>query len=256
MTKKIYAWANLLLILFVIAWNYYVNTGNINGQTVGELSDKYANLFTPAGYAFSIWGIIFIGLLGLGIFQVRRAYQTTVDNNFVTQIGPWLLLANVGNALWIWFWLQEYTGLSVLIMLVILIALTTLVIRLNIATQARERAQILWIQTPISLYAGWIAVATIANISAYLAKLNWAGLLSESAWTVVMIIIATALNAWLLWTRRMSVYAGVGAWALMAIAVRHWGQLPILAWFAAGGAALLLIGIVLQISRSKNQLVN
>jgi hypothetical protein len=45
-----------------------------NGTTIGEISSRYVNLFTPASYAFAIWGIIFLALLAYGIFQVRRAF--------------------------------------------------------------------------------------------------------------------------------------------------------------------------------------
>lgn len=61
--KRIYAILNLIVVIAVIAWNYLSNTEKINGKTIGEVSDDLDNLFTPAGYAFSIWGIIFLGLL-------------------------------------------------------------------------------------------------------------------------------------------------------------------------------------------------
>ena len=72
--KKAYALINTVVVLAVIFWNYWSNTGAINGHTVGELSDKYANLFTPAGYAFAIWGLIFLGLLVLVWSQLRLAF--------------------------------------------------------------------------------------------------------------------------------------------------------------------------------------
>ena len=256
MTKKAYAWTNLLMIVFLIFWNYYANTGQVFGRTVGEISARYANLFTPAGYAFSIWGIIFIALLGHGIFQVRRAYHPSPDSDFILRMGPWLLVANLGNVLWLSAWLLEYTGLSVQIMLGILLSLTLLVVRLDIATKRRESAQEWAVVVPISLYAGWIAVATIANVSAYLAKLEWAFLFSEMTWAALMVVVATALNGILLWQRRMRVYAGVGIWALLAVAVRHWGALPILAGLAAGGAAFLLLGIAIQLGMRQTRLAN
>jgi hypothetical protein len=129
--KKTYAILNLLVIILLIAWNYIANSMGINGNTVGSLSSEYENLFTPAGYAFAIWGIIFLALLGHGVFQVIRAFQNDKPNDFITQMGSWLIIANLANIAWVWFWLKEYTGLTVLIMLIILVSLTLIIIKLN-----------------------------------------------------------------------------------------------------------------------------
>ena len=105
--QKIYAIINFVIVLGVIFWNYWSNTGAINGNTVGGLSDKYVNLFTPAGYAFVIWGIIFLGLLVLTINQLVLAFKNSQHSDSILQIGPWLSIAHIGNAAWLWFWLHE-----------------------------------------------------------------------------------------------------------------------------------------------------
>lgn len=239
--KKIYAIVNLVIIVALIIWNYVANAVGINGNTVGSLSDEYANLFTPAGYAFSIWGLIFLGLLAHGIFQVSRAYSDEKDNGFILQIGPWLLIANLANAAWVWAWLSEYTDLSVLLMLVILVSLIVIIVRLDMERWDAPRSIIAWVWWPICLYSGWIAVATIANVAAYLAKIGWQALFSEVAWTVIMIVIAAIVNLLMIYFRNMREFALVGVWSLAAIAVRHWGEIPILQWTALGGALVLLI---------------
>ena len=72
--KKKLALFNLLSVLLVIAVNYISQAIRINETTIGEVSNNNFNLFTPASYAFAIWGLIFLGLLAYGTFQVRRAY--------------------------------------------------------------------------------------------------------------------------------------------------------------------------------------
>ncbi|MEO1518732.1 MAG: tryptophan-rich sensory protein [Bacteroidota bacterium] len=242
--KKIYAILNLFLILGLIYWNYLTNTLNINGNTVGSLSREYANLFTPAGYAFSIWGIIFIGLIVLGVQLVRMAFGgDEKDGQLVVKIGPWLLLANLANCAWLWFWLTEWTGTTVLIMTTILFALHKLVVEMKMATASESKVIRRTIWTPISLYAGWISVATIANVTAYLAKIDWQFLLSETAWTILLIAVADVLFISFLLFRNMWVYTAVGVWALLAIASRHSGSMPILQ-YAALGSAILLLGMI------------
>ncbi len=249
--KKTYAIANLLIIIFLIPWNYYINTVGVNGNSVADLSAKYFNLFTPASYAFSIWGLIFMALLAHGIYQVKSVFSEEMPDDFVLGIGPLLLLANLGNACWVWFWLSEYTALSVVIMLVILICLLMIVARLNMERWDAPPEIRRWVWLPISLYSGWITVATIANISAYLAKVGWQPILSETMWTVVMILVATLVNFLMIRVRNMRVFVGVGVWALVAIAVRHWGSTPMLQWTALG-CAILLMSVILLPRFQKN----
>ncbi len=244
--KKSYAIANLIVIIIVIIWNYISNSVGVNGNTVGDLSREYNNLFTPASYAFSIWGLIFIGLLAHSIFMVKSAFDKTAEDDFVAQIGSLLLIANIANGSWIWFWLSEYTGLSVLVMLTILFSLLTIVVRLKMELWNAPQRIRRWVWMPISFYAGWISVATIANISAFLAKMEWQILFSETIWTVIMIAVATLVNLWMLKNRNMRIFTIVGVWALIAISMRHWGTIPILQWSALGGAILLVLANILH----------
>jgi hypothetical protein len=244
--KKIYAIVNTLIILLVIFWNYWSNTGAINGKTVGGLSDQYANYFTPAGYAFAIWGIIFLGLLVLGISQLIWAFKDTKNSDSILQIGPWLSIANIGNGLWLWFWLHEQTGISVLIMLLILFSLSKAIINLNMEIWDAPASIIAFVWWPISAYSGWIAVATIANISSWLAKLNWVAVFSEVQWTVIMISVAAILNLILVYKRNMREFAIVGVWAILAIAIRHWGSIPVIQWTAISWLIVLSIAILIH----------
>jgi len=228
--KKTYALINTVVVLAVIFWNYWSNTDAINGHTVGELSDKYANLFTPAGYAFTIWGLIFLGLLVLVGSQLRMAFGDGADSETILQIGPWLTIANLGNAAWLWFWLHEDIGVSVLIMLVILFSLMRIVLRLNMERWDAPGSLIATVWWPICVYSGWIAVATIANVSAWLESMHWSAVFSEVQWTVIMIGVAGLLNLIVLQTRNMREFASVGMWAIAAIAVKHWGKIPEIQW--------------------------
>jgi hypothetical protein len=244
MTKsanKLWALANAFVLLLVIYWNYYANAQGINENSVGSLSAEYDNLFTPSSYAFSIWGLIYIALTINAAFQVRAAFKN-INTSFFKPLGPFLMVANIGNALWIWLWLTERTGLSVITMLVILVCLLTAVIRLGIKSGDRSPAAIKrWVWWPISLYAGWITVATVANISAYLAKINWSLWLTEVNWAITMIIIAAIVYLFVLIKRGMITFSLVGVWAFAAIAHKQWGMIPGLAWVAAASAAIIFI---------------
>ncbi len=238
--KKTLPLLNLLSVILVIAVNYASQAIRINETTIGEISNKYYNLFTPAGYAFAIWGLIFLALLAYGIFQVRRAYFTTEKSEFIEQTGYWFISANVLNCAWVFAFTFDYTGLSVLIMLGILFSLIKVILNTNMERWHAPKTIIAFVWWPICIYSGWIAVATIANISAYLSKLGWeGGFLSEISWTIVMIIIAAALNIFMIFNRNMREFAAVGIWALSAIFIRHKDSLESIAYTALGASIVI-----------------
>lgn len=252
--KKTYAVLNAVVIVAVIFWNYWSNTGAVDGNSVGDLSDEYANLFTPAGYAFSIWGLIFLSLIVLAAYQLKLAFSGGDHSETILQIGPWLIVASVGNATWLWVWLHEQTGLSVLVMLVILFSLLQIIVQLNMERWDAPPKVIAMVWWPISIYSGWIAVATIANISAWLAKIGWLELFTEIQWAIIMVSIAALLNLFMIYTRSMREFAMVAIWAFIAIAVRHWNVIPSLQWVCVCWAVVL--GVAVFIHGYKNLRTN
>jgi hypothetical protein len=243
-SHKIYALLNILVLIVVIWWNYYSNTGNIGGKTVGELSAVLGNYFTPAGYAFAIWGIIYLALVAQAIYLVWAAFSKAIDSDFISQMGPYLIMTNCLNAAWLWFWLTENTGLSVVVMLAMLFALIILILNLRMNLPSQRKTGNWLVRFPISIYAGWITVATVANISAYLAKINWAGWgISEVTWAIVMITIAALVNIFIVFSRNLIAFPLVGVWALVAISVRHAGSENILQGAALISAALILLAL-------------
>ncbi len=243
MKQKKLALLNFLSVIIVIGVNYISQAIRINETTIGEVSNKYFNLFTPAGYAFAIWGLIFFGLLAYGIFQIRRAFSDK-SNGFIEQTGYWFIIANLLNCTWVFAFAYEYTGLSVLIMLGILFSLIKIILKTNMERWDAPIEIIAFVWWPICIYSGWIAVATIANIAAYLAKLNWdGGFLSETVWTLVMIAVATLLNLIMIQKRNMREFALVGVWAIFAIYVRHKDEIASIAYTALAGSLILMAAI-------------
>ncbi|MEL7065592.1 MAG: hypothetical protein AAFP00_17770, partial [Bacteroidota bacterium] len=88
MNKKVLSIVNLLMVIIFVGWNTVSSSVGINGHTVGSLSAEYMNLFTPAGYAFSIWGIIFLTQLGLAGFMMYRAFKPSASSDFISTLAP------------------------------------------------------------------------------------------------------------------------------------------------------------------------
>lgn len=243
---------NFLSVILVITVNYVSQAIRINETTIGELSNKYFNLFTPAGYAFAIWGLIFLGLLAYGVFQIWRAYFNQKNSEFIEQTGYWFIIANLLNCAWVFAFAYEFTGLSVLIMLGILFSLIKIIVNTDMERWNAPFKTIAFVWWPICLYSGWIAVATIANVSAYLAKLKWdGGFLSEVGWTIIMIITATILNLIIIYKRNMREFAAVGIWALFAIYIRHQNEYENIANTALAGCGIILIAMLWSAYRGR-----
>ena len=243
---KILAGLNTVGILGMISINGVVSSRGINGNTIGAISDRYDTLFAPAGYAFAIWGVIYLLWTGFTVFQLTRMFRKNADTGFILQIGPWLVVNSLANITWIFAWVNESIGLSLALMLVILTSLMIMIIRLNMARGDAPfpiRAFVWW---PVSIYGGWIAVATIANFSAYLVSIGWEGLVSAQSWTVIMLLVATSLNLVMIFHRNMRAFAAVGIWALVAIAYRQWDALPLIRWTALSGAMILFLAIAVH----------
>jgi len=213
--------ANGFALLVTIIINYLSNTGIFNGNTMATVSDKYANYFTPSGYAFSIWGVIYLFLLGFVLFTTRN-FVRKKDNLILFKIGWWFALSCLANSLWVITWLNDYTGLSVLIMMVLLITLLKIIINTRMELDHQPFKKYIFVYWPFAIYFGWISVALIANIAAWLTKINWSGWgVSEIPWTILMICIAGLVNIFMIVTRNLREYGLVGIWALIAIAVAN-----------------------------------
>lgn len=238
-----YAVLNLLSVLFAIMMSYFSQILEINNNTIREISLENDTLFTPTGFTFAIWGIIYIGLL---IMAGHHLYRTFINDeeelNFKT--GPWFIIANVANALWVLVWLYEYAFLSVLFMLIILFSLIKLILMNNMERWDAPFKTIAYFWWPICLYSGWITVATIANISSVLVKYNWDGWgLSEVLWANIMIIAAFLINLIILYTRNMREFAIVGVWALFGIYYKNSATETDVAYVAIAAAILLFLNI-------------
>ena len=233
--------------------NYLSSAGVFNGVTVADISDKYHNYFTPAGYAFSIWGIIYLGLLGFVIYTGKSLFvKNAPDDGTVVKIGWWFFLSCLANSFWILLWVNDIIWVTALVMIFLLFCLIQIIRNLNMELDDHPFKKYLFIYWPFAIYAGWISVALIADISALLVKIEWNGFgISPVLWTIIMIVIAGLVNLLMIWKRNLREFAIVGVWALIAIAVENYHVEKSIVYAAIIVAALLFINI--GISGAKNK---
>ncbi len=234
--------------LFALVMNYASTALPLNGRTPAEISDSFNVLFVPAGYVFSIWGLIYVGLLAYTFYHSLPSQR----GNPRLQRTGWLVAAtNLVNGSWIFFWHFGYYVMSLAAMLALLALLIAFYLRLDVGRASFTGAERWTVAFLPSIYLGWITVATMANITAVLSYLGWNGWgISGTVWTIVLLVAGLAVAAISAFTRRDATYLLVLAWAFAGISVR-WLSLPVLN--AAGFVAAALVLALLVASRVVRQ---
>lgn len=244
-TSKWLAIGVVISLIFTLTMNSLSNTDLLGEGTIATVSSKYSNLFTPAGYAFSIWGLIYLSLIAFSVLQLKVAWsqEAWVSTN---HIRLWFILTNLLNAFWLVAWLNERLGWALCIMAGLLLGL--LVILITVESKA-ELFSASFVRYPFQLYAGWITVAFIANTSTYLTQIGFSWALSEQAWTITILVVALIIYTLMLWQLNVPIYAAVGIWASLAIAYKQWGSEPVVSYTALGVAIVLSVLVVIRLLR-------
>ena len=255
MNTRLWQILNVLAAVFALTMNGLANGLPLFGRTTGELSDLYPNLFVPAGLTFSIWGLIYLLLIGLLIYQFRDLGNAKARNDvegLVRALSPWLVINLIANGLWIVAWHATQLPLSLGLMLVILISLVQLNIRLDARKPIAPANEKWFTRLFVSVYLGWISVATIANVTALLVNSGITGGEMEAALTAGMILIAVMLGFVFIWQRGDWAYGLVIVWALLGILIKRNAiadSPSILFSVLYAGLAILVIRMAIRIFR-------
>ena len=234
----------LVSILTTIALNALANTLPLMGRLTADISDAYPTPFTPDGYVFAIWGVIYLGLTIYGVWQARPAQA---NDERLRGAAPWIVYAGAFNIAWLVLWHAERVVLSTLPLVGLLLVLMVAYERLR---GGPNGPGIRWAaRVPFGIYLGWASVATIANIAVSSWALDWRGApLSAETWALIVIAVATLIGLRMLQVRGDAAFALVLVWAFVGIAIRA-GLPGILPYGALIAAALLLGGAVGRMAR-------
>jgi len=241
----------IVTILATIVVNGLATALPLNGQTTGEISDRFQVYFVPAGYVFSIWGVIYLGLIAFAIFQALPSQR---ENPRLRATGWWISLGGLANSVWIFFWHYEQFPLTLIAMLSLLGTLMITYLRLDIGRSAVSTAETWTVRLPFSIYLGWVTVATVANITSLLDYLKWNGFgIAPETWMVIVLAAVLVIAALVNFTRRDVAYTAVILWALAGISVKHAAVdvVAIPTWITFGLVALTLVAALFQRSAGK-----
>jgi translocator protein len=244
----------VLTTVLTIVMNSLANALPIGGRDTGEISAMFPTVVTPAGYVFSIWLLIYVGLVGYAVWQALPARR---DHARARAAALPVVVANLANASWILAWHHLWIGTSLLLMVVLLGALMVTYLALRPGSGAAERqpdggperepdrGERLWARGTFSLYLGWITVATVANVSVFLVDRGWdGGFLPATVWGALTLVVATGLGLRLLRWQRDLPYALVLVWAFVGIVVAQSQHVLVAGTAVVGILALLFMAAV------------
>lgn len=202
-----------MVVALAIAYSNLADLISPWGRDIAEVSRRYQNLFTPAPYAFAIWGLIYGAFLAYCVVALLPSRRTMA---IYDRLAAPLMLGNVLAALWVAVFRQAWMVASVAILAAVLVCAVVMLRRASAAVEAGKARFAITI--PFALFAGWICVATIADVAATLVAYGWrGGVLQPGQWTAVMLAVATGLGLSLGVGFRQFLVPAVVAWATAAI---------------------------------------
>ncbi len=237
----------IVSILITLVVNGLANALPLNGLNTGQISDRFNVYFVPAGYVFSIWGLIYLGLIAFAIYQALPSQR---QNPRLRATGGWIVLSGLANSTWIFLWHYEQFPLTVAAMLVLLVTLILVYTLLGIGRTSVSTAEKWTVRLPFSIYLGWISVATIANISSLLDYIKWDRFgLAPELWMMFMLMAVLVITMVMLITRRDLAYATVILWALAGISIKHStvAAVAIPTWIVFGLVAITIVVLFLRL---------
>lgn len=239
-----------LAVIITLITNTLAVVLPLNNRSTKAISDSFNVFFTPSGYVFSIWSVIYTALIAFAVYSFLPRNRT---NATLQAIFPWFLLSCAMNSAWIFLWHYGFYPLTMLVMLVLLASLVMVYVRLGIGETRYSGSNFWCIRFTFSVYLGWICVATIANATALLYDMQWSGFgVSAEVWTAIMLGVAVTLGAILIETRRDTLLVAVFLWAFVGIALKHSSVAVVgaSAWVAVALTALLLVRGVMLLQRN------
>jgi hypothetical protein len=242
--------ATLIAILATLSVNILSNFFPARGANIGKIANTILQgvQITPANYAFAIWGVIYLGLITYGFYQLRPMER---GNPTIRRVDSLLIIACIAQIAWVYLFTLRLFWLSVVAMLAILLPLIGAYLQLETGKERVSRERKWMAHVPFSIYLGWISVATIVNIASALYISGWDGWgISAEGWTVIMLIVGAVIAAMVAIQGADIAFTLVFIWAYVAIAIRQLDAPSI--WITAVVAAIVL-AVLLVFARMRRK---
>lgn len=211
----------LLPLIFILdlAINYASALGFILSNTQKEISDQYVNFIAPASFTFSIWAVIYLGILYLLILDFFAKEDTSFISTYRAQIKPLFFEMLIYNFLWIILWSEN----KILISLIVIAAYARNLIRImKIISQNKVLRSHLFLKLSVGLHAGWLVFATVANFVTYLVSIGIDATNGLAVlWSIGLLIIGIGALAYFYAQYGNQAVMLPGIWVLIGLYAKH-----------------------------------
>lgn len=256
MNRKKLAWLSLIVFFLVLLMNYLSAADIIPGiSPQKEVSKIYNTPITPAGFAFSIWGVIYLLLFAAIVYMIRASTKEDAPSVLIDKIMPPLFVLFAANMLWNVAFGLKWIGISLILIFVYWLSLVSIG---RVLVQAKTKINPV-LPLAFGVHSGWITIASIVNLYAFLVKKQWNGLMADpELWTIIGIAAAVLLVAILQLLLKNAVLPLGTAWALFGIYMKEgvvyskYGFIPAL---LLAGIGLLILLAVLRFAKNRNCLL-
>lgn len=205
----------------MIAINILAETIPINGMTTGEVSALYPNLFTPAAYVFSIWGLIYVLLAGYVLYELGLFRKNNINHLPMRQaVAIYFAVSCIFNICWIIAW--HYEMIAICLILIVLLMICILQIVQIVRNQPMTKKDAFFLKLPFQVYLAWLTIAVIGNMTIYLVSLDWAGFRQiEPIYTILVLLIGLAIALMEVLKHDDAAFGLVYVWSYTGILVKH-----------------------------------
>ena len=193
-----------IAFVIMIIMNYSV------GSSVGNVADDNPTIIQPAGFAFAIWGLIYILIF---IWMIKLFFSKNDKTSVVERLTYWPIINFILNGVWIVTFTQQWMIISTIVILALLFTL----FRMHAIISAEPYH---WYdRLPLSIYFGWVTIASIVNIFTVFSSYNMESFLgmSELAWTIIAIVAAALIGVFIAWFFNDWLYPLVLIWPFFGI---------------------------------------
>lgn len=176
----------ILAIVGAVIGSGFAGGTPIQNAAGGALSAS-ATPIAPAGPAFSIWSVVYLGLIAYAVWQALPAQRASARQR---RLGYWVAASLVLNAAWILSIQFNQLALSLPIIVILLVALIRAFF-LCLSEQPKGWVETVVVDGTIGLYLGWVCVATAANTAALLTAAGFrGGGIDATVWAVAIVVVA------------------------------------------------------------------
>lgn len=224
---KKYPILSTLSFVITLIFNYGAAFGWF-GASQEEISNMYRNYFTPASFTFSIWGVIYTAIIAFLVYQFYLLAKDRYQPHLLDRLNLYFIISCVLNILWNVLWVSDLIFLSTLVIFLFTIVLGLLT---DYIGQSSFRSYSQLIPITFALYFGWLTVATVTNVAAWLIKIEWSMWgLPEHLWACLTYIGVGFLAGFLVWRIKNPIFLLPIMWAyagIIATLVNHPPRTPI-----------------------------